>query len=245
MIAWIEPQAGKENRAPSAGDPLNRSMRPGDVRARELVGSIDSACSIADRRSLGIAQMNSANARRRAPPHPRDRCSSAASALLDCRGGVVLADHSLVPDFGDRSAPARRRRGRNLRSRRMALLKEIPRPRIVSRGLPSPTCQRPRWYASHAPRLSGGLRRRAEVPHRQQLARSPSTTAIVISSCTAKTSFSVAVVTFCPDVVAGLGVDELRDDANPAAAATHAAFQHVAHAQARARPASRRRHRPL
>ena len=38
----------------------------------------------------------------------------------------------------------------------------------------------------------------------------------------------IAVVTLRPDMVAGIGVDEFCRDADPLAAPTHAAFQHVA-----------------
>src|SRR5712671_2354928 len=41
----------------------------------------------------------------------------------------------------------------------------------------------------------------------------------------------IAVVALCPDVLAGLGFDQLRGDANAIGGTSHAAFQEIAHAE--------------
>src|SRR6266700_8307463 len=41
----------------------------------------------------------------------------------------------------------------------------------------------------------------------------------------------IAVVALCPDVLAGLGLDELSSNANPIPSAAQAALEHPAHAE--------------
>ena len=100
------------------------------------------------------------------------------------------------------------------------ILQPLPRqmPQTPLVGFPGP--QAFRWLAQRAPlfrirdsRSDGpGDRQRDLVLHCKYVGQ-------------------ITVVTLRPNVVAGLGVDELRGHANPLAAPAHAAFQHVAHAE--------------
>ena len=106
--------------------------------------------------------------------------------------------------------------------------KEQYRSRIVSRVEICLMPQSP-WYASHASRLSGGLRI-ARCCSASRYGRPDG-----IGYCVGyfvlhgKHITEMAIVAVGPDVVSSLRVDKLRTDAHTIAAPAYAAFEHVAH----------------